>query len=79
MGERVSLLCVLYLCVLALITVVVLFSSWPAICIHGDKEQRERDWVLAGKCVCVCGSVVCDRVVCGVCVCVDQSVCVCGV
>ena len=23
--------------------------SWPAICIHGDKEQRERDWVLSGE------------------------------
>ncbi len=56
-------MCAVFVCVLALITVVVLFSSWPAICIHGDKEQRERDWVLAGKCVCVCGSVVCDRVV----------------
>ena len=22
-------------------------DSWPALCIHGDKTQRERDWVLA--------------------------------
>ncbi|KAI6198437.1 DEAD/DEAH box helicase [Aphelenchoides besseyi] len=22
-------------------------SGWPALCIHGDKEQRERDWVLS--------------------------------
>ncbi|KAI6207733.1 DNA RNA helicase domain containing protein [Aphelenchoides besseyi] len=22
-------------------------DGWPALCIHGDKEQRERDWVLA--------------------------------
>lgn len=23
--------------------------SWPAICIHGDKAQAERDWALNGK------------------------------
>ena len=22
-------------------------DGWPALSIHGDKEQRERDWVLA--------------------------------
>lgn len=22
---------------------------WPAVCIHGDKSQNERDWVLQGK------------------------------
>ena len=22
--------------------------SWPAICIHGDKAQQEREWVLEG-------------------------------
>ncbi|KAI6215970.1 RNA helicase [Aphelenchoides besseyi] len=22
-------------------------GGWPALCIHGDKEQRERDWVLS--------------------------------
>lgn len=22
--------------------------SWPAVCIHGDKSQQERDWVLQG-------------------------------
>jgi len=22
-------------------------DGWPALCIHGDKEQRERDWVLS--------------------------------
>lgn len=22
-------------------------DSWPALCIHGDKSQKERDWVLA--------------------------------
>lgn len=21
---------------------------WPAVCIHGDKTQQERDWVLQG-------------------------------
>lgn len=25
------------------------FYSWPAVCIHGDKSQNERDWVLQGK------------------------------
>jgi hypothetical protein len=25
------------------------FHSWPAACIHGDKSQPERDWVLQGK------------------------------
>lgn len=23
---------------------------WPAMGIHGDKSQQERDWVLNGKC-----------------------------
>lgn len=23
-------------------------DSWPAVCIHGDKTQQERDWVLQG-------------------------------
>ncbi len=23
-----------------------LFIRWPAMCIHGDKAQPERDWVL---------------------------------
>ena len=24
-------------------------SRWPAICIHGDKAQQEREWVLEGE------------------------------
>ena len=24
-------------------------DGWPAMCIHGDKSQQERDWVLQGK------------------------------
>ncbi len=24
-------------------------DGWPALCIHGDKQQGERDWVLAGS------------------------------
>lgn len=24
-------------------------DGWPALCIHGDKQQTERDWVLARK------------------------------
>ena len=27
--------------------------SWPAMCIHGDKSQPERDWVLNGKNRCL--------------------------
>lgn len=23
-------------------------DGWPATCIHGDKSQQERDWVLQG-------------------------------
>ena len=22
-------------------------DGWPAMCIHGDKQQKERDWVLS--------------------------------
>lgn len=25
---------------------------WPAMCIHGDKSQQERDWVLSGEYIC---------------------------
>lgn len=25
-----------------------IFCRWPAMCIHGDKSQPERDWVLTG-------------------------------
>jgi len=28
---------------------MVLFYSWPAVAIHGDKSQQDRDWVLNGK------------------------------
>lgn len=24
-------------------------DGWPTMCIHGDKSQPERDWVLNGK------------------------------
>lgn len=24
-------------------------DGWPVLCIHGDKNQSERDWVLRGK------------------------------
>ena len=27
----------------------IFLSSWPAMCIHGDKAQAERDWVLSGE------------------------------
>ena len=23
-------------------------NGWPALCIHGDKSQSERDWVMSG-------------------------------
>jgi len=26
-----------------------LFFRWPVLCIHGDKSQPERDWVLDGE------------------------------
>lgn len=29
------------------ITKYLRMDGWPALAIHGDKEQRERDWVLA--------------------------------
>lgn len=32
-----------------LITPLFCFFSWPAMCIHGDKSQPERDWVITGK------------------------------
>lgn len=28
----------------------VLTCRWPAMGIHGDKSQQERDWVLNGEC-----------------------------
>lgn len=28
---------------------VFFVCSWPAICIHGDKAQNEREWVMEGK------------------------------
>lgn len=30
------------------VKVADLSSRWPAMCIHGDKSQPERDWVLSG-------------------------------
>lgn len=29
--------------------VCVFHCRWPAICIHGDKAQQEREWVLQGE------------------------------
>jgi len=29
-------------------------GSWPAVCIHGDKSQPERDHVLQGNCPFSC-------------------------
>ena len=26
-----------------------LVCRWPAMCIHGDKQQQEREWVLGGE------------------------------
>ena len=31
------------------IDLYLMFYSWPAMCIHGDKHQSEREWVLGGK------------------------------
>lgn len=30
------------------ITRIMRREGWPALCIHGDKAQTERDWVLHG-------------------------------
>ena len=41
-----------YHAVKALCNVPLLLSkscSWPAICIHGDKAQSEREWVMGGE------------------------------
>lgn len=27
----------------------IFHNRWPAVCIHGDKSQNERDWVLQGN------------------------------
>lgn len=24
-------------------------NGWPALCIHGDKSQSERNWVMSGS------------------------------
>lgn len=24
-------------------------DGWPTLCIHGDKQQQEREWVLRGE------------------------------
>lgn len=29
-------------------------TGWPSMCIHGDKSQQERDWVLNGKLIFEC-------------------------
>ena len=34
----------------SVVMTAVLRFRWPAMCIHGDKSQPERDWVLAGTC-----------------------------
>lgn len=26
-------------------------NGWPALCIHGDKSQSERNWVMNGNCL----------------------------
>lgn len=31
------------------VSVCVVGFSWPAVAIHGDKSQQERDWVLKGQ------------------------------
>ena len=41
-------------------------DSWPVACIHGDKSQPERDWVLNGKFLSFhTSSVECVTVWCG--------------
>ena len=33
----------------SLMLVLILYFSWPILCMHGDKSQPERDWVLNGN------------------------------
>jgi hypothetical protein len=39
--------------------IVVTINRWRTACIHGDKSQGERDYVLNGKCVFVYGWLRC--------------------
>lgn len=44
---------------------VVATYRWPAICIHGDKAQQEREWVLEGEAISEgCSIAVIDCVEC---------------
>ena len=38
----------IHTCILCCCIYIFLYS-WPAICIHGDKAQNEREWVMSGK------------------------------
>ena len=35
-----------YSCILPVLFRLMRRDGWPAMCIHGDKQQKERDWVL---------------------------------
>lgn len=39
------------------------FHRWPAMCIHGDKSQPERDWVLNGMLFQVCYFSFCSSII----------------
>ena len=47
----VSLLSVVWLVFFQSFSWSFSFNRWPAMCIHGDKSQPERDWVLNGMSV----------------------------
>jgi superfamily II DNA/RNA helicase len=36
------------------VTRMLRMDGWPALAIHGDKNQQERDWVLQVLCARVC-------------------------
>lgn len=36
-------------------------DGWPAVCIHGDKTQQERDWVLQGTHERATRNILCKR------------------
>ena len=43
-------------CVLCGFHLSEIFLRWPAMCIHGDKSQPEREWVLKGMIFVFCCS-----------------------
>lgn len=53
------------------VKVADLSSRWPAMCIHGDKSQPERDWVLSGT-INTLADIHCTTVLCTVVLCCPE-------